>query len=93
MVQRKEGSGRSIPLEYMSGGGKSTWRDILRNTGDFAKSKKGLCDMRTAKEFVFWDDFIKFCQRLIQTPSLSGEEGEVAQLIREEMKRLHSCAL
>ena len=41
-----------------------------------------------AKEFAFWDDFISFCQRLIQTPSVSGEEGEVAQLIQEEMKKL-----
>jgi putative selenium metabolism hydrolase len=44
--------------------------------------------MRMSKELVFWDDFIKFCQRLIQTPSPSGREEEVAQLIQEEMKRL-----
>jgi putative selenium metabolism hydrolase len=56
--------------------------------GNFAKPGKGLCDMRASKEFIFWNDLINFCQRLIQTPSLSGEEEIVAQLIKEEMKRL-----
>lgn len=40
------------------------------------------------QEFPFWDDFIVFCKRLIQTPSISGKEGDVAQLIRGEMKIL-----
>ncbi len=31
---------------------------------------------------------IRFCQRLIQTPSLPGQEGEVARLIKREMKQL-----
>jgi acetylornithine deacetylase/succinyl-diaminopimelate desuccinylase-like protein len=34
-----------------------------------------------------WDDMIRFSQKLIQTPSLSGEEGEVAQIIQEQMKK------
>jgi hypothetical protein len=33
-------------------------------------------------------EMLAFCQRLVQTPSLSGEEGEVAALIRTEMERL-----
>lgn len=40
------------------------------------------------REFAFWGNLINFCQRLIQTPSLSGEEGKVAQLIHKEMERL-----
>jgi succinyl-diaminopimelate desuccinylase len=31
---------------------------------------------------------ISFCQRIVQTPSLPGEEGEVAALVREEMEDL-----
>jgi succinyl-diaminopimelate desuccinylase len=31
---------------------------------------------------------LAFCQRLVQTPSLPGEEGDVAALIRGEMERL-----
>ena len=38
--------------------------------------------------FTHWDDVVRFCQALIQTPSLPGQEGEVAQLIQEEMKQL-----
>jgi succinyl-diaminopimelate desuccinylase len=34
------------------------------------------------------DDMILFCRRLIQTPSLSGQEGEVAELVRREMETL-----
>jgi succinyl-diaminopimelate desuccinylase len=34
------------------------------------------------------DEMIAFCQRLVQTPSLPGEEGSVAALIRTEMERL-----
>ena len=41
------------------------------------------------KDFPFWDDFVEFCQRLIQTPSLSGEETQVAQLIIEKMEQLN----
>ena len=44
--------------------------------------------LATNQEFPFWDDFIAFCQRLIQTPSVSGQEGAVALLIQEEMKKL-----
>lgn len=33
-------------------------------------------------------EVIDFCRRLIRTPSPSGAEGEVAQIIQEEMKRL-----
>jgi acetylornithine deacetylase/succinyl-diaminopimelate desuccinylase-like protein len=32
---------------------------------------------------------VRFCQRLVQTPSLSGEEEDVAALIRAEMEHLH----
>jgi len=40
------------------------------------------------RDFAFWDELVRFCQRLIQTPSLSGREGQVALLIQEEMKKL-----
>ncbi len=43
---------------------------------------------KTAKEFDFWDDLVRFCQKLIQTPSISGEESEVARLVQHEMERL-----
>ena len=33
-------------------------------------------------------EMLAFCQRLVQTPSPSGEEGNVAALIRTEMERL-----
>ncbi len=33
-------------------------------------------------------EMIAFCQKLVQTPSLPGEEGDVAALIRTEMERL-----
>lgn len=33
-------------------------------------------------------EMIAFCQRIVQTPSLPGEEGDVAALIRAEMERL-----
>jgi len=32
---------------------------------------------------------VTFCQRLIQTPSLPGQEGDVAQLVHDEMQKLH----
>jgi len=34
------------------------------------------------------NEMVHFCQRLIQTPSLSGREAEIALLIKEEMHRL-----
>lgn len=34
------------------------------------------------------DDLVRFAQRLVQTPSRSGHEGEVAALVRTEMERL-----
>jgi succinyl-diaminopimelate desuccinylase len=34
------------------------------------------------------DDLIGFAQRLVKTPSLSGQEGEVAALVEAEMRRL-----
>jgi putative selenium metabolism hydrolase len=33
-------------------------------------------------------ELIDFCQRIVQTPSLSGQEGSVAGLIQAEMERL-----
>jgi succinyl-diaminopimelate desuccinylase len=33
-------------------------------------------------------EMISFCQQLVQTPSLPGEEGDVAALVRAEMGRL-----
>ncbi|MCZ7662486.1 MAG: YgeY family selenium metabolism-linked hydrolase [Thermoleophilia bacterium] len=36
----------------------------------------------------FEDDMVAFAQKLIQTPSISGEEGAVAQLICAEMEKL-----
>ena len=33
-------------------------------------------------------DLIHFTQRLVQTPSLPGQEGEVARLVQDEMRRL-----
>jgi len=35
------------------------------------------------------DGFVEFCQKLLQTPSLSGEEGEVADIIKCKMKQLN----
>ena len=37
----------------------------------------------------YGDEMIAFCQKLVQTPSLPGEEGDVAALIRAEMERLN----
>jgi succinyl-diaminopimelate desuccinylase len=34
------------------------------------------------------DDIFAFAQRLVQTPSLSGQEGQVAALVQAEMERL-----
>ena len=34
-------------------------------------------------------EVVEFCQRLVRTPSLSGNEGPIAALIQDEMKRLH----
>jgi len=34
------------------------------------------------------DDMVRFCQELIRRPSMSGEEGAVAELIRSEMRKL-----
>ena len=34
------------------------------------------------------DEMIAFCQRIVQTPSLPGEEGDTASLIYTEMQRL-----
>lgn len=39
-------------------------------------------------DFPFWKDFLQFCQKLINTPSLPGEEGPVAHLIQDKMKQL-----
>jgi len=36
----------------------------------------------------YGDEMIAFCQRIVQTPSLPGEEGDVAALIQAEMERL-----
>jgi putative selenium metabolism hydrolase len=33
-------------------------------------------------------DLVAFAQRLVQTPSLPGQEGAIAQLVRDEMRRL-----
>jgi succinyl-diaminopimelate desuccinylase len=35
-----------------------------------------------------YDRMISFCQRLVRTPSLPGEEGEVAALLKAEMESL-----
>lgn len=34
------------------------------------------------------DEMIAFCQKIVQTPSLPGQEGDVAALIRAEMEHL-----
>jgi putative selenium metabolism hydrolase len=34
------------------------------------------------------DDLVRFAQRLVQTPSLPGQEGEVAAVVQAEMQRL-----
>jgi len=39
-------------------------------------------------DLPFWKDFLQFCQKLINTPSLPGEEGPVAHLIQDKMKQL-----
>ncbi|MHB0885684.1 MAG: M20/M25/M40 family metallo-hydrolase [Bacillota bacterium] len=35
-----------------------------------------------------WDDVVDFARRLVRTPSISGQEGEVAGLIQAEMNKL-----
>jgi putative selenium metabolism hydrolase len=35
-----------------------------------------------------WDDMVGFAQRLVQTPSITGEEGKLAALICDEMQKL-----
>ncbi len=44
---------------------------------------KARCEALIARE-----DLVRFCSRLIQAPSMSGEEEEVAGIIREEMDAL-----
>jgi len=44
--------------------------------------------MKAPRESDFWPDLIRFCQKLIQTPSASGHEGEVAELVQAEMQKL-----
>lgn len=45
-------------------------------------------DKLAALTHLYHAEMIAFCQRLVQTPSLPGEEGDVAALIRAEMERL-----
>jgi succinyl-diaminopimelate desuccinylase len=45
-------------------------------------------DQLNALTVQYRDEMTAFCQRLVQTPSLPGEEGDVAALIRAEMERL-----
>jgi succinyl-diaminopimelate desuccinylase len=47
-----------------------------------------LIDGLSALTKRYCGEMLAFCQRLVQTPSLSGEEGDVAALIRTEMERL-----
>ena len=47
-----------------------------------------LRDRLSALTDRYRSEMVAFCQRLVQTPSLSGEEGDVAALIRIEMERL-----
>jgi len=47
-----------------------------------------LTDKLTALTNRYRAEMIAFCQRIVQTPSLPGEEGDVARLIRAEMERL-----
>ena len=47
-----------------------------------------LADKLSALTNRYRDEMIAFCQRLVQTPSLPAEEGDVAALIRAEMERL-----
>jgi succinyl-diaminopimelate desuccinylase len=35
-----------------------------------------------------WDDCIEFCRALLQTPSLPGQEGDVARLVKTKMEEL-----
>ncbi len=46
-----------------------------------------LTDKLSALTNRYCAEMLAFCQRLVQTPSLSGEEGDVAALIRIEMER------
>ena len=44
-------------------------------------------DLRTlaSRMAPYRDDMIAFAQKLIQTPSMPGEEGAVAELVQAEM--------
>jgi succinyl-diaminopimelate desuccinylase len=48
------------------------------------------CDQNTLRHLAAGvrSPMIDFCRRLIQTPSLPGQEGELAALIRSEMEQL-----
>ena len=46
-----------------------------------------LTDKLSALTRRYRAEMLAFCQQLVQTPSLSGEEGDVAALIRAEMER------
>ena len=47
-----------------------------------------LTDRMIALTKCYRAEMIAFCQRIVQTPSLPGEEGDVAAMIRAEMERL-----
>lgn len=47
-----------------------------------------MTDKLSALTDRYHDEMIDFCQRIVQTPSLPGQEGDVAAMVRAEMERL-----
>ena len=47
-------------------------------------TKETLWELATRSQ----EEWLSFSRRLIQTPSLPGQEAEVAEIIQEEMRRL-----
>jgi putative selenium metabolism hydrolase len=51
-----------------------------------------MAEVSTAKAKVVAEkyraDMVEFCRKLVQTPSMSGEEGDIAALIMSEMRKL-----
>lgn len=61
---------------------------FLSTTQEAKPLNDNLIDKLSALTHSRRAEMLAFCQRLVQTPSLSGEEGDVAALIRTEMERL-----
>ena len=55
-----------------------------QHNGNTLSTKETLWELATRSQ----EEWLSFSRRLIQTPSLPGQEAEVAEIIQEEMRRL-----